>query len=242
MGYIYKITNDVNGKMYIGKTELVDPYKRWKEHLQDYKKRRCEKRPLYAAMNKYGEEHFHFEVIEETDTSDKTCEREQYWINKLHTYVGFEDCNGYNATLGGDGKAYLSLDENEVIRYHTEEALYRLSETAKMFNVDRMTIKNILKKYNISWLNNKDARNLYFYQEFGGVFQVDIKTKIILNIFENAAQAGNSLPNKAASNVITKACSGIKANHYAYGFLWYYGKDLREAIDNSEIIDIEIWI
>lgn len=39
LGYVYKITNDINGKVYIGKTELVDPYDRWKEHLQDYKKK-----------------------------------------------------------------------------------------------------------------------------------------------------------------------------------------------------------
>lgn len=240
MGYIYKITNDVNSKMYIGKTEYTNPEKRWKEHLSDYKKDRCEKRPLYAAMNKYGEEHFHFEVLEETNNPDDTCKREQYWINELRTYVGFKDCSGYNATLGGDGKVYINLDEDEVIRYHTEEALYVVGNTAKYFNVDRTTIKKILKKHNTSWLNSKDAHDLYFYQEFGGVLQVDIKTKIILNIFENATQAGNTFPSKAASTVISKACANIKPNHYAYGYLWYYGKDLREAIDNGEIIDIRI--
>lgn len=73
MGYIYKITNDKNGKMYIGKTELPNPEDRWKEHLNDYKKERCEKRPLYEAMNKYGVEHFHFEVIEETENSEDSC-------------------------------------------------------------------------------------------------------------------------------------------------------------------------
>ena len=75
MGYIYKITNDVNGKMYIGKTERENPEDRWKEHLRGYKKERFEKRPLYYAMNKYGTEHFHFEVIEKTNTIDETCKR-----------------------------------------------------------------------------------------------------------------------------------------------------------------------
>ena len=60
-------------------------------------------------MNKYGVEHFHFSVIEETDDA---CEREMYWIEKLRTYVGYSDCNGYNATLGGEGKCYLNLDLN----------------------------------------------------------------------------------------------------------------------------------
>ena len=50
-------------------------------------------------MNKYGIEHFHIELIEETDNPE---EREIYWIEKLGSFK-----NGYNATLGGDGKKYL---------------------------------------------------------------------------------------------------------------------------------------
>ena len=80
MGYIYKITNDVNGKMYIGKTEYVNPEKGWKEHLKDYKRRKNEKRPLYAAMKKYGEEHFYFEIIEK---SDNTEERENIGLKNF---------------------------------------------------------------------------------------------------------------------------------------------------------------
>ena len=60
MPYIYKITNDINNKVYIGKTlSTID--KRWKEHQRDSQKRRCEQRPLYSAIRKYGIEHFHIE-------------------------------------------------------------------------------------------------------------------------------------------------------------------------------------
>ena len=238
MGYIYKITNDVNGKMYIGKTELVDPEKRWKEHLHDYKTKRCEKRPLYAAMNKYGEEHFNFEVIEETNNPEETCNREQYWINELRTYIGFNDCNGYNATLGGDGKVYLRLNEKEVIKYHTEESCYITGKTAKYFNVDSQTIKKILSRNNVPWLNNKDANMLKAYEENGGLFQVDKNTKIILNIFENTIMAAEHI--KGNPKTIQVACCAGHDSHYAYGYLWYHGKDLREAINNGEIKDIII--
>lgn len=33
MGYIYKISNKINSKIYIGKTEEIDPNDRWKQHL-----------------------------------------------------------------------------------------------------------------------------------------------------------------------------------------------------------------
>ena len=232
MGYIYKITNDINDKIYIGKTELADPYKRWKEHLKDYKKHRCEKRPLYSAMNKYGEEHFHFEVIEETDIAE---EREQYWINKLRTYVGFKDCNGYNATLGGDGKAYLNINENEVVRYHIEEACYIIKRTAEHFKVDTKTIRNILKKYNTPTLNQNSSLRMQIYIEYGGIYQISITSKVIINVFKTALQAAKHMGYDDISN-ITRACRAKNNSHYAYGYLWYYGKDLNKAIENNEII------
>ena len=38
MAYIYKITNQINGKSYIGKTEKINPHERFKEHLRECKK------------------------------------------------------------------------------------------------------------------------------------------------------------------------------------------------------------
>ena len=236
MAFIYKITNDINNKIYIGKTELSKPENRWKEHLQDYKRRRCEKRPLYDAMNKYGTKHFHFEVIEETDSPE---EREKFWIKKLRTYVGFDDCKGYNATLGGDGKSYLNLNENEVVKYHTEEACYVIGETANYFHVDRVTIKRILSKNNIPWLKSKDAVRLKVYEKHGGVYQVSKKTRLILNIFENIKNANIFMGKKEDSTAISNACEGFNKNHSAYGYLWYYGDDLRKRIDNGEIVTTE---
>lgn len=235
MGYIYKITNNKNGKMYVGKTEHINPEDRWKEHLQDYQRIKNEKRPLYEAMNKYGVEHFRFEVIEETESSEDSCDREKYWIEKLRTYIGFKDCNGYNATLGGDGKSYLNLNEKEVIDYHINEAFYVAGRTAKHFNVDNNTIKNILLKNNIFWLKENDIRKLKTYEEYGGVIQVSVKHKIVENIFENVAVAALLLNKNVKS--LAQACHGRKnGSHYAYGYLWYYGKDLHEIKDELKFI------
>lgn len=77
MGYIYKITNDINQKSYIGKTEYSIE-KRFKEHCSESEQERSWNRPLYRAMRKYGIEHFSISLIEETDN---TAEAEQYWIS-----------------------------------------------------------------------------------------------------------------------------------------------------------------
>ena len=49
MSYIYKITNDINDKVYVGKTNF-SIQKRFEEHCKDAFKPRTEKRPLYMAM------------------------------------------------------------------------------------------------------------------------------------------------------------------------------------------------
>ena len=128
MAYIYKITNDINGKVYIGKTEHSIE-KRFKEHCRDRLKRQCEKRPLYSAMNKYGIEHFHIELIESTDNPN---EREAFWIEKFNSYH-----NGYNATKGGDGKSYLNYD---LIR-NTYFELKNATDVAKKLNISTDSVR-----------------------------------------------------------------------------------------------------
>ena len=131
MAYIYQITNDVNGKIYIGKTEFSIE-KRWKEHCDDAYKETKEKRPLYAAMRKYGIEHFHIELIEETNNPEA---REEYWIEKKQSFK-----NGYNATLGGDGRKRIDYD----MVVSTYKQLQSVALTAETLNIDKTSVHNIL--------------------------------------------------------------------------------------------------
>ena len=101
-GIIYKITNIVNNKVYIGKT-LETMEKRWKEHQKDSS--RFTDRPLYRAMNKYGLENFTIEIIDEPNI-DLLSERESYWIEYYKSYH-----HGYNATLGGDGRVLYDYQQ-----------------------------------------------------------------------------------------------------------------------------------
>lgn len=142
MAFIYVITNDINGKQYIGKTNNSIE-KRFKEHILDSRRERCEKRPLYNAMNKYGIEHFHIEKLEECSV-EKSSEREEYWIAKLDTYGH----NGYNATRGGDSKKYY--DYKEIANKYLE--LQNQRDTARYFNCDTNTVRVACKEYDINIL------------------------------------------------------------------------------------------
>ena len=99
---IYKITNKLNNKCYIGKSSNIK--ERFTYHKQNYQcKTKDWNKPLYKAFRKYGIENFDFSVIEkmtEKDYEKFSNNREQYWIMYYDSFK-----NGYNATEGGDGGA-----------------------------------------------------------------------------------------------------------------------------------------
>ena len=111
IGYIYKITNLINNKCYIGQT-TKSIEERWNRHKRDAfnKEKYNYEYPLYRAFRKYGIENFSFEIIEECETSELN-EKEIYWIN----YYNSAKSKGYNQSLGGKGNKTLNLNEQEVI-------------------------------------------------------------------------------------------------------------------------------
>lgn len=74
MASIYKITNKINNKVYIGKTNN-SIQQRFKEHIRDSKKH--SNRPLYRAFNKYGIDNFTISMVEECNP-EVAAEREIY--------------------------------------------------------------------------------------------------------------------------------------------------------------------
>ncbi|GJQ43922.1 MAG: hypothetical protein JETCAE03_34200 [Ignavibacteriaceae bacterium] len=84
---IYKTTNIVNNKIYIGfDTKDRDDY------LGSGKL-------IKRAIKKYGIENFRKEILEKCQTKDELCEREKFWIKKLNSYNPV----GYNIANGGEG-------------------------------------------------------------------------------------------------------------------------------------------
>ena len=228
MGYIYKITNNINGKLYIGKTEYSNPIKRWYEHKNDYKKERMGKRPLYDAMNKYGIDNFCFNVIDSEVDNEKLCEKERYYIEKYRTYVGFSDCNGYNATLGGDGKAYIAYSDEEVINAFEESGQIEL--TAKKLNIDRSTVRKILERNNIHYFTGQLARDYNYYLKYYGISKIDIENQTVIDNYRsvNEIMLENPLYDRKK---IYRAIDG-ENHHERYGYLWYRMIDLQNNTEN----------
>lgn len=75
---VYSITNILNNKKYIGKSDNI--YVRWDEHRKDLNKGVHYNKHLQRAWNKYGEENFIFEIIEKCKNNDLAYQRERYWV------------------------------------------------------------------------------------------------------------------------------------------------------------------
>ena len=76
---IYKITNLINNKCYIGQSIYIE--RRFAQHKSPYEIARDPDKPLYQAFKKYGIENFSFEVLEEC-TQDELNDKEKFYIEK----------------------------------------------------------------------------------------------------------------------------------------------------------------
>ena len=92
--YLYRITNIVNGKIYIGQT--IEPTKRWYQHRRDSANPTM---VIHHAINKYGAENFKFEVIASCKSWEDANETETFLVSQYNSLV--ENGKGYNVALGG---------------------------------------------------------------------------------------------------------------------------------------------
>lgn len=147
-GYIYKTTNLVNGKIYIGKKkgEFTTSYKGSGKYLKN-------------ALNKYGVENFSVEVIEYCETLDIQNEREKYWIS----YYRNLDTPMYNIANGGDGGDLVTcLPDVERIKFKNH--ISELNKAGIIGNKGRYLSEQHKKKigagnkgkiHNQDWINKQ---------------------------------------------------------------------------------------
>ena len=112
---IYKATNEINGKSYIGYAVYG-----MEDRKGDHKNSANREDGYYfqRAIKKYGEENFHWIILEHGVTDFELLkELEIYWIEKFDTFY-----HGYNLTKGGDGSLGL---------HHSEETKRKISEAKK---------------------------------------------------------------------------------------------------------------
>jgi hypothetical protein len=163
-------------------------------------------------MRKYGIEHFHIELIEETENPE---EREIYWIEQKQSFK-----YGYNATMGGDGKKYIDYD----IVIATYNQLLSISDTAKQLNISVDSVSNILKQYNITPISSQDLNK----ERYGKIVDMYDKEDHYIQTFPSTADAARYLIDNQLTNCkyttiryrITEVCNQKRKS--AAGYKWRY--------------------
>ena len=210
MNKIYIIKNNINSKVYIGKTQYSIE-QRFKEHCNDYLKREEEKRPLYDAMKKYGVENFYIELIEDNISDQEINEKEIFYIKQYNSYIGFENSNGYNATLGGDSCRLYNY--KDIAEKYCE--LHSVKQVCDYFNCDKSVVQNACKENNVYIISASEQSKINSSKK---IAQLNPDTEEIIQIYNSISDAFRAL-NKQKSGGISKAC---KENRIYLGYKWKY--------------------
>lgn len=115
---IYKIQNQLNGKIYIGQSIHIE--KRWQEHCKS-----SSQSLIAKAIQKYGKENFSFQILKECAENELDKFEEKY-IKEFNSLAP----NGYNIVLTSEGKT-ISFNKNDYAIF--EQIVYDIQKTSKSF-------------------------------------------------------------------------------------------------------------
>ena len=159
-GYIYKTTNLIDGKIYIGQKK--SPKFLGKRYLGSGK-------ILKQAVSKYGKDNFKVELIEEIDCLEKMDEREIYWIAQ---YNATNREIGYNRSEGGNVNRTMVGENNPFYgKHHSEETRKKISELTR----SRMSGKHL----------NKETKQKIRERELGKIVSDETRQKLRDNAKNN---------------------------------------------------------
>ena len=235
MWVIYKHTNLINGKIYIGQT-CQKPEDRW-DYGCAYKKHNLH---LYNAIKKYGwQEGFSHEIIETNiPTIEEANEKEKYWI----AFYNCKEPNGYNQNDGGGSNAGYKVSNEVKLKIgiangkpvkclETDEIFYSAAEAGRQLEIEHSHITDVCnaKRTHVNNLHWEYVDNplpgIAIEEKIKYLEQLKHKRKskaikcIELNrIFDGAIDAQNELGICRSS--ICVACKN--PNRKAGGYHWEY--------------------
>jgi group I intron endonuclease len=235
MGYIYLITNRINGKKYVGQTIQNDINKRWTSHKN--LKNKTVGQILYNAYKKYGVNNFDYKIICICFDDDTNKYEEQY-INKYNTIYP----NGYNLLPGGDNRKHNEYTKKQISENltglknpnfgvkKTPEQIKQMSERMKGINNPqfgkKFTKEELQKKLdmfkNKPEIKTKISNSLkeYYKNNLGvsknkKVEQYDLNGNL-LNVFYSISEAARHV--NISVQFLSRTCN--KDNYTAAGFKW----------------------
>jgi len=227
IGEIYKITNIINGKIYIGQTQ-IGIVKRWLKHIETSKYKNFK---ISKAIRKYGEDKFKIEVIDYAYTTNELNEKEKYWIEKYDSFK-----NGYNSTKGGEDNP-MNYEENRkkvsegvkgntnwLGRKHTQEEKDKISKGNKGKIISEETIRKM-----VDARKNQIMPSGFNHPNSKSIVQINKYTNELIKIYGSIREAEININGKTTGNIF-RVLSNNYSNKSAFGFKWMYKEDYDKLI------------
>lgn len=146
-GYIYKITNLINSKIYIGKAKNID--ERFKRHIRESLKYNTDSYVLHSAIRKYGAENFIIEEIDNANSLEELNTKEIYWIEY---YNSTKKEIGYNRAPGGDGGDIFHCLSEEKQNEIKIKSAHGSNSGRKHWNNGEVVLYTFEKPYGDNWV------------------------------------------------------------------------------------------
>lgn len=218
MGHIYKITNKVNQKIYIGKT-IETPEQRWKDHVWEalYDGNRSNSL-LHKAIIKYGEDAFTVESLGEFPDKELS-EKEKEYIKICNSHYSTE--LGNNISWGGEGTTRYS--DGEILALWEQD--YNGTQIAKELNANVTTICLRLK----ALVGENAAQQRRTEKKRKSVCQYELNGQFI-KLWESGVLAEDTLQLPRGS--VNRCCNYLRT--YAGSWLWKFSSDTTSVITLME--------
>lgn len=159
---IYKITNLINSKVYIGQT-TQDISKRINQHFKPSSKS-C--RAIGSAIKKYGRQNFKIEIIDKANNLNELTEKEVYWITKYNSIVP----NGYNLKLGTKKNGVSSETRQKMSKnYENKELWLKISTKSKENWQNPKYRENISNKRREMWKTPEYRQKMAIIREINKI-------------------------------------------------------------------------
>jgi group I intron endonuclease len=240
-GAIYKASNLINGKVYIGQTTTSLKERIYKHIWRAFN--RDENIPLYNAIRKYGEENFNWCLIDQAYSQDELDDKEVFWIDFLNTHISFQ--KGYNGTFGGSsfgkgekhpnyGREVSDETRNKIRESHlknkklvgkkkSKEARRKQSESRKGKYTKENNPMYGVKMSEESRKKMSDSRKGNTNAVSRAVIQLNLNGEFVAE--HRSIKAGAEAVGGDGANV-AKCCRGERKKHK--GFKWVFKDDYYE--------------
>ncbi|CAB4196569.1 grpIintron_endo, group I intron endonuclease [uncultured Caudovirales phage] len=228
MFYTYKITNKINNKIYIGKSNTNK--NRWKDHLRTaLNKYKSSYSYLHKSINKYGKENFIFEILEYFDTEAAAYDKENELIIKYNS-----NQNKFGMNLNDGGKRAFTQNKIVCDKISKAKMGFKFSEESKIkMSKSHIGQSPVNKKFSDEEIINifTDRFNMKKNKDKNIYLKLSEKYNTSIHVISSILSRGNysnvELPNLQLDDLV-KTCSKCKIEKDKSEF--YFSKRLKDGL------------